>query len=517
MKIDKALNDRDGVSLTRVSKALNMLTQWDFVDSREEGKEENRVMVLFKEIRTLDTKLFVPADVLLGEFRHHHYYGSPDRMLSFFSELTQTQRLTLLSSFWVAGESWVHRWLQIAAREQRETDKLFEIYQEVIKALDEVDSGTVWRRYLALSLRVLKGDNEAAKVELGKALDTPWAKRQFEIFKLDVSLVAMQCVNAMSDIIYGEFRMATEPRVKSDLLAQVRALLQQELPESVQINSTNKIPHLLVTANMIRKIGLPEEWQGCLQQAFDIAWENLHDTIDWNDGINLCYLSRILANVPQLSRDAQIVNTAQYRFLNNGTAFQNFLKSNGKEHLYDSESVLRLNKWIERQPNYYKDVRNGRVRWDVKRNSDKRKASSRVLLDDRKEEYWFNQFFEKDFGWSDSDLKGLSSWPKCAGCDDSAVIDENVPTFTCLLCTDSVLCQNCHDLRLASNRTSAFEDKVWFCCDGDRYLESPVKGWQGINQDGKLCIEGHDSVAWETYLQGVKMRWDNAWVDLWKG
>lgn len=279
--------------------------------------------------------------------------------------------------------------------------------------------------------------------------------------------------------------------------------------------------------------------------------------------------------MPNLSRDAQIVGSAQYHFLDDSSAFQKFLIQNGQAGLYDSGSEMRLQKWIEAQPNFFRYVRDKKIQFDVRRNMHVSRAarmsnreanrqlkaliSERHLtelegldlsyhddgdnddeeeeeveeadslgrpqngaseasdpINPRAEEHWFNRFTEKYFGPSGSDLKGLSAASKCAGCNNPSVLHERTQTFTCLLCTDSILCRDCYHLRKTMNEVSQPGNETSFCCDGGQYLEIPVAGWQGF-QGKKLHIEGEEPIEWEEYLRGVKTQWEMAWADFWRG
>lgn len=519
---DLAFQLRDQASHSDVLQALVSKVSYLLIEDKLD-----EAFALYQEILSLDNESLV-IDSVVGEYIiMSSIRCNWPALMKVFWDLSAIQRLKVaLFAFGWSPPLWqgTHSALLRAAVETDEVDGLTRTYVSIVASLETVNMTPIWTPFLAQIYWTWYANIDAAKTVLTKALSTTCTTQEYPLVKVDTGFIALRNVNMMMDILFQQFQSSRDSETKAAILnEQSRSLLQRHLPQSVQINDANTIPYLLVLANMTRKVGSAQEYEKLLRQAFDIAWTNLHDAVTWNDSSNVCYLSRVIAQIPTLQREAEILNSAQLYYLGDHSMFASYCRE--KKFKVDAATAT----------NFERTMVNETTNTTVQR--------PESLPDDQKDLYkmYQNYLEENPDGFSTYDfLRGQSDaeakrWdaPECTCAELCAHIPSEPlakgfsryiywstwadgQLYTCIFCTDSVLCRKCYDVRIKWNKEGKPEKQPSFCCSNGQYIKSPAPGWLGIKNQC-IYLEGQAPIRWEDFLLQVRMRWNEYWNEFWLG
>jgi hypothetical protein len=115
---------------------------------------------------------------------------------------------------------------------------------------------------------------------------------------------------SVANVIYHQFRTSSAPRTKIDLLEEMSVLQESRNSGPLQGVDTYGVSPAVIYANMIRKVGSEQGFEGVLTEAFESCYTALTDSEGWNDSHSLSLLAKILAIVGGLEKEAQIAFSA---------------------------------------------------------------------------------------------------------------------------------------------------------------------------------------------------------------
>lgn len=478
---------------------------------------DTEALATFQEIRSLDVDKLITDSLLCDEFRIHHGRADWSGLMKYYLDLKPIERLDLVLNgphFWLNPPfGSAHFMLLDAVLETGQVKELSRTYSSIVASLNANNMGPVWAPWLAHVHWAMEGDVEAAKAVLVKALDAPYTDQEYPLVGMDSGFIAIRNINMMSDILFEQFQSSKDPDSKAMILEeQATGLLQRHLPQSVQISSASSMPHLLVVANMTCKVGRPQDYERIMRQIFDISWANLHDTITWNDSSNLCNMSRIVAQIPAMRREAEILNSSQLYHLGDHSFLAGYCAWRGikiddkfgiKLECADSEESAK--QLIDEAEGLTVDRDELLDAWREykEKNPDGYGIYPFLLgLGD-------SEVFKWDFG-----AVQCTRLVVCADRPRNSWTDS--PLYTCLTCTDSRLCQDCYDERMEWNKEGKPDGELSFCCNNGRYIKSPAPNWLGIKHH-YLYLEGEEPIKFEDFLEQVKARWNQYWDEYWLG
>lgn len=509
---DLAFNLRDAVSTDEILYGLHTKAM---ILKQEAMWSE--VLPIFEEIRSLDSDGVFADSLLVDEFNSQDERGDYPGLIKYYLGLKPFDRLNLVLNryFWHdCHYKSLPMVLLAAAITTGQVKELVQTYASIVASLNANKMGPVWAPWLAHVHWTLEGDIEAAKDLLNKALDIPYTSQEYPLVEMDSGTIVMCNVNMLSDILFEQFQSSKDPESKLVVLEeQAGALLQRNLPQSVQINDAGTMPHLLVVANMTRKVGRPQDYERIMRQIFDISWTNLHDSITWNDGVNLRNLSRIVAQIPDLRRDAEILNSSQLYHLGDRSFFAWYCRRNGVKISDDlgikiecattDESRRRL---IDEAENLSTSCDVLLQKWRLYKEEDPGGYSLDSLPD--------RPGSIETSGSRDDSLAHCTAILYCSG--KARVSWDNDPLYTCLTCTDSRLCQQCYNLRMKWNKQGKPDGQPSFCCRNGQYLKSPAPNWLGIKHQ-TIYLKGESPIKVDDFLEQMRARWNHYWEGFWLG
>lgn len=561
-----ALQDRHNVPIPHVILALR--TQAAYKLNRQgytEAEDLAEGLNAYEELRHLDASYLVPGPILAEEYLNRwmasEYQiagaGQFGGVIEMILDLTPVQRVTLLthSGFWENGaDPEIHRQLFKAALALDRVDDLLRSYSQVVRSLEIENAGAIWSKYLAHVHWRGKDDTVAAKEVIMKALNSSYSRPGFALVNVDAGLITVRNINIVSDIIYAQFQQSNNLATKQKLLKEIEDIPQLRLPQSLQINLASTIPYLLVQARMLQKIGSAQEYRNVLQQAFDICWQNLHDSLTSNDSINITLLSRVVGQLPTMQREAEILSSTQLYHVGEYPFFRAYLRHHKKEHLLTPEIETRVKAVADarleldeqsRFPGEFRDLRVLDDEWSsgtkVGPNIGPDVQTDEETGDFRQE--WLGTFMYSTSNWRETwhylqnecNDPEARTWkaPRCTNCTGSVpntftgfepvFLNPSTPPFvikmyTCLVCTESILCETCYDLRIKLNTEGQpqTEKVLPFCCANGKYVKAPAEGWEGVT-NARIYLQGERPVHFDAFLEHVKIRWEGAWQQFFQG
>jgi len=553
-----SLRNSEGVPPLFLSRAL--LTK-----GRAHGElsQYEEATVSFEKARLANLDRMVSGGVLLEELSLHHKSEKHEYAIKILGSWKPIERLTLFTNNYCWNE-WAepdaHVLLRVVATRSNSFDVVVGMFREVIQTLDAEDAGAPLRVSLAYAHWRIRYDAEAAKVLLNQVLNSTSMGYNYSLTDAEPCDVAVRAINIMSDIMLREFQASKSPESKARILTEAKTLRQRNLPQSTQISGSQLTPHLLVLARMLRKMGPAQEYNDVLQQAFDICLENLNDSVDWNDSINLYHLAMVLMHMDGMRREAEIMNSCQWYQINDS-------ESQSAEGDHDTQS----NEAHAPQPvdGVYSDVEDITDRVNtVGLNSDASVAQDASLdagggnVEDQDEKEDDDEMEDEDDGEdsdgenecgaaesvteasqagseakisddgaskTEDDTEVQESWDVgdasnknyCKGVcyynNDWEGWDAEYPMYQCVFCTESILCSDCHTIRLNYNEKGGpGEREADFCCANGQYLVGPVTGWQGV-RDSTIFMDGEEPIKFKIFLDNVQHKWKDEWEKFWDG
>jgi hypothetical protein len=331
---------------------------------------------------------------------------------------------------------------------------------------------------------------------------------------------------SVANVIYHQFRTSPSPRVKYDLLEEMRALQESRHSGPLQAVDTHGVSPAVVYANMIRKIGSEQEFEAVLKDAFDSCYTALTDGEEWNDVHTLCLLAKILASVGGLEKEAQIAFSAQFSDIDPyGESEEELIKAEEKEK-EDAEA----RKAIEAETKTVEEAETPTTK----------ETDAENPVDEDDPNFDSSSSASDSDGFDDSDSDAEDRWGDISSfsafycrCGSTYIQDwSHGPLYLCLLCTDVKLCAKCHAQLALHNDATAVAAKhkqpsttsrgngpEWthwtlYCGQNHKYIKGPVEGWRGI-RNGKMLVDGQ-KVSFRKWLREIKdVKWPNAWREFW--
>lgn len=362
---------------------------------------------------------------------------------------------------------------------------------------------------------------------------------------------------SLAEIIFEEFRASTNPAQKEKLLDEMKSFPEHstDLHDSFQPERSSIS---ILVALMTRRMGQATEFEAIMQKTFDTCVEGLNDTVGWNDSNSFRLLSKVLACVEGLERDALIALSCQFSkvteepetadetegvkedLLPAGDAAGDAAGDqnsavNGEDK--SEEKVVELEKEDDHvdAPIHMTEttISSTTIQDGVLTDS------SKIIIEEASVEAAPDPTTVHTAGTTtgtvteatkialdeeslplipDEDLGGGGGlW--CDGECGRAWNRWEVPIYLCLLCTNCDLCESCHGKRLAQSKGERTTYWRPYCSENHRYIKGPIKGWRGI-KDGVIRIEAEDGdveeIKVQDWLKELKeKRWVEAWESFW--
>lgn len=340
----------------------------------------------------------------------------------------------------------------------------------------------------------------------------------------------------LADILFYEFQTSSDPAKKEELMGSFKLL------PSAHANDDNiQESHVgMLRANMLRIMGPAKEYHKYMSEIFTTCISGLEDGVSWNDSSSLRLLSKVLASLDGLERDARIANSAQFSILDRSIHDKDSALESSEAPAKDgSESNTQLEGAEEDAPiaengesveapatNGVHDSVGKEICGEV---ADESKvaavvqeameptamnpsAPELVTSGPAASEPIVTESTTERIPELDEDLGGPDT--SCDGGCGATASSWTQPFYYCLVCPNCDLCENCHTKRLAQTRGEIEEPWLSFCGKDHRYIKSPMKDWRGI-KNGVIRI-GEDEITVKDWLRELKEeRWPKAWETFW--
>lgn len=484
--------------------------------------------------RKADPSGLTPGDILDEEVR-----------LCFAQERTSQAVVETLASFstldrltWMTWEWWLqggekHNSLQhLAIRNDDPADKQVVLgwYEEALRYLDNANAGAPLRYHLARFHLQIRHDRTAARAVLDEILDSDLTGVRGSSYKFtdeDPSRTLHKAILLQTDVLFQAFCASTDPAHKETLLVDVRALPRRTLAREVSLFSTTALlPHRLVIARMVRKVGPAAEFQRLLDTIITDARAALRDGVAWNDDAALAALGTALAllaeAVPsmklELSKAAMVTVSARLEAeLDHDDGNELTTQSSYSEDSHNTTSDEQIS------------LRGGGYDSEDDESSDiadDDESLDDLLYDEREEGGETRDVRDDEEDDETKKYRYIGSGGgqiQCGGiCNPRTLFtrwdeDQGEVGYQCTSCCDTVLCQPCYDALQANSRGDGALPRRF--CGGDHgFIRAPVQGWGGIHA-GMLTIDGETPVRFKReYIDGFleTLLW-RAWTEFWRG
>jgi tetratricopeptide (TPR) repeat protein len=133
---------------------------------------------------------------------------------------------------------------------------------------------------------------------------------------------------------------------------------------------------------------------------------------------------------------------------------------------------------------------------------------SRIVPEDIPKGDGYDSDYEEINWFCDGECDGVE-WKSWDGPDSGP--------YSCIICYDSVICEDCYQRRQLYN-SDEHAERSWrnFCGKNHRYIKGPIKGWEGI-KNGVMTIEGEEPIKFRDWLDNLKeIKWKKAWEEFWE-
>ncbi|KAH9232282.1 hypothetical protein K456DRAFT_37524 [Colletotrichum gloeosporioides 23] len=221
----------------------------------------------------------------------------------------------------VFGNTWdsVHQAVIHAAVESGEVAFAFQMYQDSIRLLDNVNASAPFLVELGFLHINVTRDPEAARAVFDQALDSGSTGWPYAVMGEAPEATLDTADTFQSEILYRLFRESADVKRKRQLLAAIEGLLMWPLALDVPpISDTAVLYQQVVLARVFLKLGPAEKFHQTLQGVVDPCMGALSDNVGWNDRDNLVCLATSLGILggtvkdgQGLKRAAQILPSAQ--------------------------------------------------------------------------------------------------------------------------------------------------------------------------------------------------------------
>jgi tetratricopeptide (TPR) repeat protein len=222
----------------------------------------------------------------------------PEERISWFSYLFEVNDQDSVE--------YLNRFIKLAGPDY--FDFLIRCYDDYIKMLPRSSAGLVGpRTALADVHRLVLNENKKALDIYSEILDTEFKDDEAENLDWRLLMVRLK----LTDVIFSEFRASTVPSEKIELLNKMKELhtfrVEKEIADAMAESQST-----VMLAIMTRTIGSAVEFQDIMEKAFKSCLDGLSDSVGWNDTDSFRMLTKVLACMPGLERDAQIALSCQF-------------------------------------------------------------------------------------------------------------------------------------------------------------------------------------------------------------
>ncbi|RSL71944.1 hypothetical protein CEP54_001048 [Fusarium duplospermum] len=454
-----------------------------------------------------DPEGLTPGDILAEEVG---LFDSEDR----YSDLIAAIRRWKLSDqvvylTWTFKDGSSRPLLREAASHTGEAAFLIDMYEKVIRCLDNVDAGAPMRCELADVQKDVCKDLWSARRLLDEVLDSRRSSRDPYMFtNADPATTASDAVLQQNHTLQLLFHQAVDPESKARLFQSVKGLTKRPL---VLDQPDGKLDillqcHYLVMARMARKMGPAAEFQYWLKKVIDAGFKGLSDDASWNDFCYIVMLARALAFLsntvsgtvvgPRLLWAARVLGSAMFSQLDPAVTFMGGQTSDvGSEEEEEEEEEEGEEKEKEEEED----------------DDDDDDDDSDDDDDDDDETSNGNNSNDSTPPADEGDLSELfQGVPGIVSCQGS---DCNPRERYCWWGGRTVyMCITANHGKEAQDMSS--------CGQNHKYLQLPVEGWKGITK-GRMEVQDAKGdvreMTFGEYLNEVRGMCAEAWEAFWRG
>ncbi|KAI9738405.1 MAG: hypothetical protein M1834_008908 [Cirrosporium novae-zelandiae] len=311
--INDALSIRPQNEKEPVSKEMALEIQEALIIRANCARDLNKMdeaVKSYEEARTICPRNIMKGDVLDQITMILEKKNDYSELMTCLEGWTLWERMAWLNS----DECWeAHQRFKKAAKFSGKEAFMLKAYTEIIAYLDHLKTSSGARWHLANYYQTVSVDYKMAKKSYYQILnsntfiDSSTGEEELEVLS-DARL-------DLSDIIYQEFRSATNPKDKAILLDELKNMGKQIQGDVIDEGDTFHSNSAVVLANMARKLGPTYEFQEILDKAFRSCMDSLADTGGWDNQSGVCLLAKVLATVGGLEKEAQIAYSAQFSII----------------------------------------------------------------------------------------------------------------------------------------------------------------------------------------------------------
>lgn len=499
--------------------------------------------------------------------------------------LNALDRLTWMTWDWLRHGHEKHSRLRLIAPrdDHQRASQALGWYTEAIRYLDDVHAGAPLRYYLAKFHIDISQDYESARAILDEILDSDLIdinrRGSYRFTEEDPSQTLHRAIHLQSDVVFHLFSRSTEPTVKDKLLQDAKMLPERPLAREASLfSNTAHLYHRLLVARMVRKIGLPIEFQQLLDGIIADSRAALRDGVAWNDTVALGALSNALVllaeAVPskrsELWKAARIMVSARLeteldvdKSVSDKEDDDDDAATSNEENSDDDGTTSNEEDSDDDAATSNKEDDNGDTATSDKEDDDDNTAISDVdddgdfpESDEEDDDDDFPSDDEEEGGTGEGDderdvqddeYAGNKSKYKfrdsgmgqirCEGwCIPRSVFrapnknedrtQQRVSFYQCTVCCDVAFCEACYNKASGrgngddhDNDTAAATEHGYgrMHCK-HKFIRAPTEGWGGIRA-GRLAIEGESSVKFkDSYLDGrIPELVQESWEEFWRG
>ena len=452
----------------------------------------------YEQARQADPQEPMPGADLSEELRIYFEQRADAKMMELVTTWTTTEKLTLMT--WDYDGTGHREFFQAAGRAGK-MDIAVQTYEEVIRILDNLDSGSPIRYQLAHAKWLINGDIEGAKALLNEILDSTSDGNAFKFTNEDPSSTLVVSILLMTDLIHEQYRTSSNPATKAELFAEIKGLTSRPLAQSIAPSRSDLHHHTVIVSKMARKMGSAVEFQTTLQSAFDACYEALIDNVGWNDWLNIMNMASIVMQLDGLEREAEILVSAQFSQLD--------------------PNAVDKDKDSDQEPTTADDAVDAPQAIAGAEHVEAETASDNAETEEEGDDDDTSDANSDATSLAPTDEGDLSNgWVACDGdCHPNKEWEywKGRTMYVCLVCRATNLCEECYDKRQAYNedKTKCPVPGPYFCGRDHRYIKGPIEGWQGV-KNGILSIEGEEDVDFKVWLEELRNdKWAKAWQRFW--
>jgi tetratricopeptide (TPR) repeat protein len=316
----------------------------------------------------------------------------------------------------------------------------------------------------------------------------------------------------LADILFCEFQMSADPVKKEVIMEDLRLL-----PSAHENDDNIRESHVsMLRANMLRIMGPAKEYQKYMNELFASCIRGLEDGVSWNDSSSLRLLSKVLASLSSLEKDARIAISAQYSILDRAIHKQDTASARSESLPDQDDGEARVEPEHARENEASDDSEKARqVLSAESTDADAGKNPSDGTAGQEQGPEGTAEVPEPTKAELSKLDEDIGTW--IVGCDGGCGTDIQSwtqPFYYCVVCPNTDLCEDCHSKRLKQTKGEIEEPWLSFCGANHRYIKGPMKGWKGI-KNGIIRI-GDEETTVKEWLRGLKEeRWSNAWTVFW--